>query len=187
MNCFVLERKHRVAKRIAKSMRNTAAEYEVTCLREVTVRHLHVLSDPASCHFVLEPCLINPKRATARVRRSLAMSLDCDLQENQVMTSRCVKFNPFEKCSVGDVVLYKHAGAALAAGQAQLHAEIADGASKTLVTVLSKWTFVSKTNRCSKWDISQDAVMILSQDILCTTIFSISGTQGSLLLPKQYR
>ena len=115
------------------------------------------------------------------------MALDCDLQENQSMTSRCVKFNPFEKCYVGDVVLYKHAGAALAAGQAQLHAELADGTSTTLVTVLTKWTFVSKTNRCSKWNISQDAVMILSEDILCTTIYSIGGTLASLLLPKQYR
>ena len=30
MNCFVLERKHRVAKRVANSMHDTSAEYEVT-------------------------------------------------------------------------------------------------------------------------------------------------------------
>ena len=187
INCWSLEQKHRVAKKWSNEVRNTACDYEITVLREVTVRHLDILA--TSEHFTSNARLINPRVPTNSLMQSLQMLTGLELDSTNCKSSRTVQFNEIENCSIGDVVLFKaRDGKPFAAGQAVVHFEVADPSGVHLASLLQQWDFVSTTPRCSKWSCSESkSILILSEDIICTTIWSRSGHHARILLPIRCR
>lgn len=122
-NCWVLERKHRVAKRYAGLNLNSRAKkvgYSAAVLREVTVRHLSKLQRADSVHFREEACLISPKAAPGRLARLLTGEFGGDCSFCCSMTARISKW---EKVSRGDMVLYAWEGFA-AVGRVDLLASV---------------------------------------------------------------
>eukprot|EP00973_Karenia_brevis_P068634 9543808-Karenia_brevis.AAC.1 len=94
-------------KRYANPVLNTRASasmgsFEDSVMTEVTSHHLHVLKDGASLS--IKPGLVKPYRA----KRSTMDILDEFFGSNMVdHIANEARFNEFETCAVGDVVLVR--------------------------------------------------------------------------------
>ena len=110
-NCFVLERKHKQAKKFANEVRNTSGAWEGGISREVTSRRLAVLADhqmPDEIATLLPP-LAQP---TAAVKEVLDSWFNigggrCTDVCREIFTAKLAKVNEWEKISVGDVVMMR--------------------------------------------------------------------------------
>ena len=132
--CWVLERKHRMIKRHANPMTNTAGRWDKTVLRSVTVEHVHRLKahDEADAPW-LGPRLIGCKAPPRQLELKLSECLGRSdwVCARQAHAARC-------KITVGDYVVFN-------CGQQQEHAALehivsaaGDSCGLCLIRVLKK-------------------------------------------------
>ena len=106
-SCFSLERKHKGVKKFGNPMMQVKA-WDTTVLRECTVAHFENLKNPEL--FSDQPGLLTKSAPTAALRRSLERMLCLTdplvAQQAQICVCRAARASVWDKCSVGDVVLY---------------------------------------------------------------------------------
>jgi hypothetical protein len=120
LNCFALERKHRIAKRYATEIKNTYRNPSKSILMEVVSHQLAMLNRP--CAFMFEVGLVGGRPASKKLRLVIADALDLD-DGDEVRVARESRFNAVGTCKLNDVVLLKD-GDSFRAGQVQLHCDV---------------------------------------------------------------
>ena len=74
-NCFALERKHKSPKRFANLVTNTAGNWNIGVLRDVTANHLHSLWEADAGCFGEDPGLLMPHEPRPQLRNALQREL----------------------------------------------------------------------------------------------------------------
>jgi hypothetical protein len=122
LNCFVLERKHRIAKRYATDLANTSSNPSISLLSEIQSHHLGQLREPGVFNF--EVGLVGGRKASHVLRRRILEALDASQMEiGEIQVGRESRHNRFGTCCTGDVVLLKH-GESFRAARVELHCEV---------------------------------------------------------------
>jgi hypothetical protein len=181
LNCFVLERKHRIGKRYATDLANISQEPSKSLLSEVVAHHLGMLRQPDALNF--EVGLIGGRKASAKLRKVILAALEFhgDNRDLLIEIARQSRFNKFGTCFVGDVVLLKADGDSFQAGQIKLHCTI-QGEHISIVTI---WEL--KTHEADRsyavWRPSTVPTAIFTSDILDVVTYTemADGSVGTLL------
>lgn len=164
--CFVLERKHKVAKKFGDHVVNTSAEWDRGCMRDVTACHLAAVQRCHAQAWANEARLVNP-----RVPRSkMLMGIKHDLQlgpADSVEVSREMRVSAFERCMQGDVVLVGSADEPRLIGQVHLHAEV----NGCAVSLIRQWGIVRRARRHWKCQESDRDFLVFAEDITCPLIW----------------
>ena len=180
-NCFVLERKHRVAKRFASSNTATNRNYSAACLREVTAHHLANLQRDESVHFVEDACLIEPKQPAKKLLRQLHVESGCT---PTFMVSQTARVNKWEKVAVGDMVLCD-IGSRAQVGQVLLLASAADAMEVGLFAAIKPFDIVESRDRDWSVRCSGTSLLILMTEIKHALIHCDCGG-GELVVLKPW-
>ena len=184
-SCFVHERKHKMIKRYANPVLNTRARkdvgaFEVSVLSEVTSHHLHVLTDGASLS--IKPGLVNPYKAKASTMSTLEELFGSNMVDHVASAAR---FNEFETCGVGDVVLVRGIGGhAFVAAQVWVHVSVQGQAR----SILSCWTLKAflEEHHAAEWLIAENPMVVNTEDIMSTvTWMNAGGNAARTLLPAK--
>ena len=120
LNCFALERKHKVPKRYATDLTNISKYASKSLLTEVVCQHL---SNLGAYDFNTDVRLINGRPAPKHSKLLLLTALGIDDDGSDVLTATTARFSPLATCQKNDVVLLdtEHG---LGAGRVQLHCGI---------------------------------------------------------------
>ena len=121
LNCFVLERRHRIAKRYATELKNISKDASQSLLMEVTSHHLSLLRSPQVFNYAVG--LVGGRPASKKARDLLNTMLECITPEIEVHTSSEARFNALAHCQKGDVVLIRH-DSSFIVGQVLLDARV---------------------------------------------------------------
>ena len=132
LNCFYLERKHKVAKRYATELAHMSSKSLASLLMEVTSHHFGQLCAPDSFSFGVG--LLQPMKPTRHLKTLLLAELGIDCAEQHVRWSNTARFSEVATCKKGDMVLFRTAGCdGTKAGQVHLHLEV-EGVPVSLVS-----------------------------------------------------
>ena len=183
LNCFCLERKHRVAKRYAEQLTNTSRETATSLIMEVICHNLGQLTNNSAV-FSFGVGLVGGKAPSKAVRARVNRMFELD-NGIEVLCSIESRFSATGTCKVSDVVIFNDNGS-LAAGKVQLHCSF-DGVA---VSMLSLFEFEKKSSKSgfSTWRNLDDVVPVETQHIVDAVVYSIleDGRFG-VLLPIEYR
>jgi hypothetical protein len=183
VNCFVLERKHRIGKRFATEFSNISRDASKSLLSEVVSQNLGMLTRPHALDFKVG--LIAGRDAPTKVHTAILKALDAEADTYRVQIAIESRFSKYGTCCKGDVVLVKE-GNSFRAGKVLLHAAV-EGEAISIVTC---WALVK--HECNLgyavWRPSSTQELILTADIADTVVYSElpDGTVGTLL-PVDYR
>ena len=120
MNCFALERKHRVPKRYATEMKNIAHHADASLLKECICHHFSVIKHNT---FDYEVALVDKRPASKNTRRIMWKLFDLDDDGSPISVATVARYSPVALCSQTDVVLIKD-GDGFRGGRIQLHFEL---------------------------------------------------------------
>ena len=168
LNCFVLERKHRVAKRYATDLNNISKQPSTSLLGEVVSHQLGKLDNPDAFNF--EVGLVNGRTAPPRLRQFILQFVDVDDAESLIVeTATESRFNCYGSCCKGDVVLLKE-GESFRAARVQLHCAV-EGVA---LTCLSPFKLVKHEADAgyAVWETSDNIEIFETQDIIDTVPYS---------------
>ena len=182
VNCFVLERKHRIAKRYATDMKNVSKHANASLLMEVTSHHMALLNAPNVFNFEAGPIAGTPARE--HIKTLLAQSLGC-ADSARVLVSMNSRHSALGFSRKGDVVLIKD-GNSVKAGQVLLHASV-DGIP---VSIVSCWQLHSINHDAgiAKWHVSDSKMLIETTDILDSVCHTeLSRKLVTTILPPEFR
>jgi len=186
-NCFVLERKHKNAKRFSNIIMNTKSNWDASALREITSRHIAVLQHGDAVHFVEHACLQNYSRPSKKFLSCMHSLFGNDVG---IATSTTARINKWESCSRGDVVMIGLPNTGIAVGRVMFHVDVRSDVSKLLCSCIERWVLVSQCDMYSEWNCSSDAVqlqLIETQHILLACIYSERNGLATVLHPKLTR
>ena len=178
LNCFVLERKHRMPKRYATELQNTSKAASVSLMSEVVCQNLASL---ASHDFRFDVGLVNGRTAPPRARRLLMDSLEIDDNGCEILIAVEARFSPQATCKQHDVVLMQDDGA-LRAARVKLHCVIG-GECVSLVEVFTLHHRVPDT-ALVVWRVNESAHECWeTQAIVAAVPFCVypDGNVGTLL------
>ena len=147
LNCFVLESRHRIAKRYATELKNISKDDSQSLLMEVTSHHLALLRSPKVFNYAVG--LVGGRPASKKARALLNTMLECITPETEVHTSSEARFNALAHCQKGDVVLIRH-DSSFFAGQVLMHASV----EGVLLSLVTEWSLHSTNMEAgyAKWD-----------------------------------
>ena len=183
-NCFVLERRHRVAKRYAEDLKNISRQSSESLIMEVTCHHLALLSNPSSCNF--DVGLISKKAASKKVKGMLLEWLEIE-GDSEIDVSLHARFSSYGLCKRNDVVLLRNDTTFLA-GKILLIASVCG----VDIIVFESWTLKSSNLAAgySKWSPKEAFKMLAPlEDILDTvTHTAVNGDKVvTVLHPPDFR
>ena len=185
LNCFVLERRHRIAKRYATDLRNTSKAANSSLIMEVTSHHLGLLMH--SLHaFRYDIGLLDGRPPSKKVRKILTDMLDLSGDE-EILVALHSRFSAFGICKKGDVVLIKDDSSYIA-GQVLLHASV----SGVSISMVDAWILKSSNLAAgiAKWSTA-DATRLLieTSDVLDTVIHTKvhACSVVTTLIPPEFR
>jgi len=183
LNCFALERKHRIAKRYATELQNTSKDPSKSLLSEVVNHQLGMMDRPGA--FVFEVGLVGGKPAFKKIRSAILASIDIEDKDCIINVSKESRFSPVGTCMKNDVVLIKE-GHAFRAGQVQLHCDV-EGVALSLVQLFDLHA-KDAGSEFAVWKPRDGADWIETCDILDTVAFKHlpDGSVGTIL-PIEYR
>ena len=183
LNCFCLERKHRVPKRYATELTNTSSR--TALLMEVTSHHLGQLSEPDSFRFSVG--LVGARAPSKATKQSLARNLSIDCAEQHVLWSNESRFSPLATCKKGDMVLFRSGDGGTKAGSVQLHLEV-EGVAVSLLSLLSL-VRAEAGSGYSVWTRGgDDATLVETGCILETVLYSnLANNTVGIILPVEFR
>lgn len=177
-NCFVHERKHRLAKRYGNEVKNITSEWEASVLREITCKHIHNLSSDDTL-FETSAGLIEPFSARANV----CSFLFGEFGPGNFVEARVARINAWEKVHKGDVVELDVDGARVV-GQVCLLASVQQGDESCCTVGVDLFNAVSDESRSAKWRRSDNVHLGLVENIRCALIWSESAGVVTTLKPN---
>jgi hypothetical protein len=180
LGCYVLERKHKNIKKYSNTVVNTNSNWDKSIMRDVTLRHIGVLSDERSVHFNTEACLQNPGVPSKQLLLQLQAVFGTTAN---ISTSHIVRINEFEHCSVGDVVMLLVADG-LQACRLKANLSVQRGAGTLILSMVQKWQLIDNNDDHSTWRVQHDTVLCASCDIMLACIYTIDGDIATVLHPK---
>ena len=185
LNCFCLERKHRVPKRYATDLTNTSNHQSKSLLMEVTSHHIGQLRSTSACDFSIG--LIDPKKPSKRIRNILARVIeDMPVGDGDLLCSLHARYSEFGLCSKHDVVLFRDAGDRnFRVAKIQLHVAIVG----VTVSVCAIYNNHTHDDEFSIWEpVSDSASFIETGLILEVCVYSeLADGKLAVLLPYGYR
>ena len=183
-NCFVLERKHRSAKRFGNEVRNTSAAWDASVLREVTSNHLGLLSNLQHTYYDDDVCLLEPHVPSKRLLELLQQHFDGISAEN-CQTSATVRINRWERVSVGDVVMVQQGNDTIL-GEVRYLVAAAFAEGTSVVAGLLRWELLSEGLRAWKCKRKPDTpYLCMADEIVCSIIWGGSGDVATALKPHR--
>ena len=185
LNCFCLERKHRVPKRYATELKNTSDRTKASLLKEVTSHQLAQLNDDAAFSFAVG--LVRPiKQPSKHLKTLLGSRLNINCAEQHVVWSNESRFSKLATCMTNDVVIFKHGDAGeVKAGIVHLHLEV-EGVAVSSVTVLSPAGAAEA--EYSVWTSSEFVHLIETPTIVDTVVHSkLANGRVAIILPLEFR
>jgi hypothetical protein len=179
LNCFVHERKHRIPKRFANEVRNTNSDWDASVMREVTayrLSHLHSLGFGETSVALLDP---HPpsKKLVALLQQVLEVGAGATFA-----TSRRVRLDQWEKCTVGDLVLQICDGC-MTVGVVEWHASCDVAGEVYIISSLRVWEFISGSDRSWKYRRTLESHLCTTEEIKCTLIYAGAGEIATVLKP----
>lgn len=133
VNCFCLERKHRVPKRYAEDITNISPSSSTSILKEAVCHQLSKAQQPGAFDFHVG--LIGGRAAPRRTRELILRTAGIDDRDDEIFVARESRINGFESCKNGDVVILRE-GATLRAGKIAQHFELGG----TALSLVYPWT-----------------------------------------------
>ena len=130
LNCFCLERKHRVAKRYAGDILNISKKPSQSLLMETTSHHLCQLGRAGAFKFNVG--LVGGKPANKKLCRVVAAALDTE--SSDIKYSVESRFGKFGTCKGNDMVVFSDAATAKGVAKVLGHFEV-EGIPISLVTM----------------------------------------------------
>jgi hypothetical protein len=184
LNCFVLERKHRLPKRYATDLANTSRHPSVGLLSEVVNHHLSQLDDPEAFSFHVG--LVRGGPAPRKTRAKIIEAFELDDTAN-IKVARTSRFSAVAHCQVNDVVIIRtdHADQ-IRAGQIELHCEV-EGVP---ISIISAWQLhhYERGTGYAIWHKSETAEYFPTEDIIGAVVFqSLPDNKVGTILPPEYR
>jgi hypothetical protein len=122
LNCFCLERKHRVPKRYATEMKNIAHCAAATLLKESICHHFSVVKHAAFSYIV---ALVDKRPASKKTRKIIWKLFELEDDGSPLFVASVARFSPVALCSRSDVVLVVD-GDGFRAGRLEANYEIHD-------------------------------------------------------------
>ena len=187
LNCFCLERKHRVAKRYATDLTKTKGNNQSSLLKEVTSHHFGQLSNPGCFSFGVG--LVDPKAPSKAMKRMLLSELSIDADIQDVKWSIESRFSKVATCMKGDVVLFKAAeNGDIMAGKVQLHCEV-EGVFCTLLKVFTLVRTEAGSGYAVYMCTDEGARLIETECIVDTVVYnsSLANSRCGIILPIELR
>ena len=184
LNCFVLERKHRIAKRYATELTNIAKGSSKYLLSEIQSHHFGQLREPNA--FCFHVGLIGGRKVSRRARQLILEALECEDDEDyDIQVAKESRFNRFATCCVGDVVLLKDCES-FRAGKIQLHCSV-EGEFISIITCFDLVLHEADYGY-AVWKPRAGSDAFSTSDILDTVAYTElpDGSVGTLL-PVDYR
>ena len=185
LNCFCLERKHRVPKRYATDIANVSQKNSKSLLMEVTSHHLGQLSQHDA--FAFEVGLVKGSKASKRTQQVLTAELELGPEAAaSIKYSIESRFSPLATCHKGDVILYKDDGG-FRAGKVLIHCEV-HGLPISMISNFNVHKFDAHCGH-SIWTPAQDQNIFIETDqILDTVVYSeLPDGKVSVLIPSEFR
>ena len=186
LNCFVLERRHRTAKRYATDLKNISKDANSSLMMDVTSHHIATLKSPSVFHY--EPGLIDGSTPSKSVSSLIAGMLELSGDED-VKVAQHSRFNAFGICKKGDVVLIKD-GTSFIAGKILLNLAV----QGVPISMVDAWALHpcpgAQPAGFAKWSRHTPACKILieTEDVLDVVIHTKSGHRlVTTLLPPEFR
>ena len=187
VSCWVLERKHKEAKRYA-AMAHNMTSYASSLLCDAICHNLHYGMKASS--FNLHAGLLDAHTASRRTYEFLRLLFDFPpntARPNEVFASTSARFGTRGTVHVGDVILIRDAVRPLAA-EVRVLASIHD----SVFAVVSEWSFVDADDtfrRWSRWSTADSEFSAVAlPDILCTCARKMySGGIALVLHPYHVR
>lgn len=178
LNCFALERKHRIPKRYATDLKNIAHKADASLLKECICHHFSSVKDGA---FEYTVALIDKRSASAQTRRTIWKLFELEDDASAINVATIARYNPTALCSQSDVVMIKD-GDGFRGGRIQVHFEL-HGVLMSLVkpynlyrrdsnSALAVWDVIDGPIEC--WEVT---------DILAAVPYSFfpDGRVGTIL------
>ena len=181
LNCFALERKHRVPKRYANELKNIARCADASLLKECICHHFAVVAEST---FYYDVSLIEKRPASKKSRRTIWQLFSLDDDGSPLSVASAARFSPVALCSQNDVVLVQD-GDGFRAGRVQVHFELQD----IVMTLIQPFALVRKHAALAVWEISDGPSEVWeTKAILATVPYSEhpNGRVGTLL-PIEFR
>ena len=184
LNCFCLERKHRVPKRYAGDLKNTSRDASKSLLMEVICHHLGQLADSNTLNFKVG--LVNGHACTKKLSKSICDMLDVNVQD--VHCSIESRFNGFGTCRRHDLVLFKD-GAAVGVAKIVLHYAV----HGVPVSAVSMFNYLCGNDE-QGWSIWKEAAtsgnheLIETECIITTLVYcKLQFNKIKVIMPLGYR
>ena len=180
LNCFALERKHRIPKRYASELKNISQKATTSLLSEVACHHIESLK---SFSWEFSVGLVHARSAPKKVRKYILEVLELDGQDDfDIQTALVARVSALATCHEGDFVLLRGEGANdMLAGRAKLHFAI-DGIPLSMIEVFS---LVRKEQNLAVWKAQADdkAECWHTSDILAAVEHCVypDGNVGTIL------
>jgi hypothetical protein len=187
LNCFCLERKHRVAKRYATDLTKTKAGSQASLLKEVVNHHFGQLHQPECLSF--DVGLVNPKAPSRRLKLMFKSQLSIDADIHQVRWSNEARFSTVATCEKGDVVLFKAAdNGGTKAGMIQLHCSV-EGVVISVLKVFTHLMTEAGTGYAVFVCSDEGASLIETECIVETVVYnsSLANNRYGIILPIEFR
>ena len=185
LNCFCLERKHKVPKRYATDIANISKKASESLLMEVTSHHLHQIDEPDAFDFSIG--LVRGSKGSRRTTSLLVHELELDADgAASIKCSKESRFNPMATCHKGDFVIFND-GDGIGAGFVELHCEVL-GMPISMIAALDYHRKDSCGLSVWKPKLHNTHTFIETELILDTSVYS-EHPNGNirLLLPMDHR
>ena len=174
-NCFVLERKHRVAKRFGDAVTNANSNWGRFVLREVTCNHLASLADSTRFQtgsFLCGACRPIPERHDMLKQAFADLHAD---PGSDFLIAREVRINAWEAVAEGDVVMVRDEGGQTFVGTLLWSVSARFGGRADVLSAVTKWELVSQEARACKWLPRNDIMLCFAREIVCALISAGPG------------
>ena len=182
--CWTVERKHKLLNRFGRLVENTR-QYELSVLRGTLCNQLLRLREPDQ--FASHLRLDRTSKAPAKARDFLASVLQLpDLDAEQCLSSAGLRLEPAGWCKKGDVALLRcNRPDSYDACEVFMHYQIYG----KLYSLVSLWTFVSWDRKQSTavWLSCPAPLLVASEEILCSVVYTKQGSEVTVIIPFEYR
>jgi hypothetical protein len=184
LNCFCLERKHKVAKRYASDLTNTYWRHGKSLLKEVLCQHFHQLDDPYSFSFGIG--LLDARKPSKRVKALLATGMELSAEDaDSIQWSNESRFSRMATCRQGDMILFRDADGAANAGKVQLHFSVQEVA---ITMIESMNLHKANPNGYSVFNGLGTSEFVITETILDTVVWSeLPDSKFAVLIPLYLR
>ena len=185
--CFALERKHRLIKRFAATVRRTQV-LMTSVYKNVLNHELSRLREPDV--FKTGVFLKGKSAPSKKVLKYLSELVGVNLNKDEVFVSSVAHLQPAGWSTKGDIVLLKSDTRLQqwCAAQLWLHVELPGQPLMSLVSQYSLREY--KTNLYAAiWDVQDNPMIVYTTDLLCSLVYKVSAnvSQVTTLIPLQFR